>query len=322
MKSSDSSKTPPDRQPHSPLCLPDMPLPTPPPMANIMMTSRFDLQTRGGCGYRRILSARSNEFRSPILSRASVPQNLDYRSPILGRHHMGIVEEMGLSPLPRHRNFEDLSEWPSLSLAEKEPTPPPRSKYLSRDSLLSQELEEVQNLSRELSSKFSEPHTDEVSPEYQNVFYNEHYISDIDENEEIKEFFCEYNIPERRHSDHSDRGPEPSAKSFGNYNTLPSLSSSKGVKSGTQCQFGEVSRSSGSNSSIKSSDYYVCSPLTVRRVNQSDMTSKGVLKSPHRPVVKIAKIRYVLLEQGEKSLLLLLFRALFIIMYSDFMCDL
>lgn len=51
--------------------VPDLPLPTPPPMASLVVTSRFDLQTRGGYNYRRILNSASTEFgRSPVLGRS------------------------------------------------------------------------------------------------------------------------------------------------------------------------------------------------------------------------------------------------------------
>lgn len=84
-----------------------------------------------------------------------------------------------------------------------------KSKYLSRDSVLSNELEEVRTLNHELQKKYVGNAEDkisrllggsnsETSPEYYSVFLNEHYISDIDENEEIKEFVCGYKAPERR----------------------------------------------------------------------------------------------------------------------------
>lgn len=219
----------------SPLCLPDLPLPTPPPMANIMVTSRFDLQTRGGCGYRRILSS-----RSPILSRASF-------RPFYG--------SLGDNLSSRQRNFEDFDKG--------------SSKYLSKDSVLSQEYEEVNSLAQELRSKFGE--LTDGSPEYQNVYFNEHYMSDIDENEEIKEFSIGYKTPERRLSDSTDRNLQQIGK-FSSYNTLPSLSSLRHYKS-------------GSFSSVKSSD---CSPISGKE-------QVKIIKPPQRPVVKIAKIRLVIL---------------------------
>ncbi|CAG9820341.1 unnamed protein product [Phaedon cochleariae] len=196
--------TPPSKIKHatrSPVCLPDIPLPAPPPMANIMMTSRFDLQTLGGFGYRRILSTtRGSEYeRSPVLSRCTAPV-----------HHQG---EHALS-------------------------------------------------------------YEEASPEYQSVFYNDHYMSDIDENEEIKEFLCGYNAPERRHSDHSEKQlPSGCAGNF-NFNTLPH----PGFRSVGQ-------RSFGSNSSMKSSDYYVCSPLPVRKAEAGG----SVFKSPQRTIEGILR---------------------------------
>ncbi|CAG9832496.1 unnamed protein product [Diabrotica balteata] len=284
MKPSDTSRDSPSQdKSHSPICMPDIPLPTPPPMANIMMTSRFDLQTRGGCGYRRILSSRSTEFRSPLLGRSSFAQIQETRSPLMPvRKVSSISEKLALSPLPRHRNFEDLSknvdERFNLSLSD---LCFQRSKYLSRDSVLSEEMEEVQMVSRELSSKFNQPSTENISPEYQSVFFNDHYISDIDENEEIKEFICGYKTPERRLSDNSEKTYKSFERTF-SCNTLPSLSSLR-----TNKKVSGPVNSFGSTSSMKSSDY-LCSPLAVRKIDQFDQRS--VFKSPQRTIVKIAKV--------------------------------
>lgn len=324
MKSSDSTRpcsTSRQEKSQSPLCVPDIPLPTPPPMANIMMTSRFDLQTRGGCGYRRILSSRSTEFRSPLLGRSSLAQNVEsYRSPLMPSRRFGsVMEELALSPMPRRRNFEDisarvedfddffsinrLSKYKAESLDQFQKrdaeTNTSRSKYLSRDSVLSQELEEVKNLNQEIKKKFqsdSQTKSTEVSPEYQNVFYNDHYISDIDENEEIKQFICGYNTPERRHSDHSEKSCAPNPQAFNNYYTLPSLSTFKCIKSAsTAPQYGHISRTFGSNSSMKSSDYYLYCPLNIKKSDgNGNESSQKILKSPQRPVIKIAKIRLVI----------------------------
>ncbi|KAL3285778.1 hypothetical protein HHI36_000302 [Cryptolaemus montrouzieri] len=182
--------------PPSPHYLPDLPLPTPPPMANIMMTSRFDLQTRGGCGYRRILSSRSTtDFsagRSPIFPRSMTFQ----REPNFNSYRDRCVNT--LSPLPvRHRTFEDLSKSQhkfTHQLAQS------RSKYFAKDSAVSEEIEEVEKLSKELQQKFRH-RTQEISPDYQSVYFNEHYMSDIDENEEIKEFSVGYKTPDTDISD-------------------------------------------------------------------------------------------------------------------------
>ncbi|CAG9861430.1 unnamed protein product [Phyllotreta striolata] len=247
----------------SPLCMPDLPLPTPPPMANIMMTSRFDLQTRGGCGYRRILSSRSAEFRSPLLGRANFAQCFEGKG----------FAEASPPPLPRHRNLEDLSANLDGFADGKAELAGSRSKYLSRDSVLSEELEEVQMISREISCKFNR----ELSPEYQSVFYNDHYISDIDENEEIKEFLCGYKTPERRLSDHSDR--TYCDKSYTNTSTLPASFSYK-----TNKKYGHV------NSAI-SSNYYIPSPVPIRSTAVFDDSHATVFKNPQKTIVKIAKIR-------------------------------
>lgn len=303
MKSSDTSRATSQQvneksEPPAAL-LPDLPLPTPPPMANIMMTSRFDLQTRGGCGYRRILSSRSTEFRSPILGRSSsvlhnakdLPSSRQVLLP--GRQFGSVHDRLGLSPLPRHKNFEDLSvRLEDFDNYKKTLSPP--SKYLSKDSVLSQEIEEVNNLTHELRNKFGDCYNtakkeNEISPEYQSVCYNEHYMSDIDENEEIKQFSYGYKTSERRFSDHSERSDVQQTERSCSYNTLPTMSSFKCIKSIAPSQFVQVSRSLGSSSSIKSSDY--CSPLAVKKVEFAPEFTQKIIKTPYRPVVKIAKIR-------------------------------
>lgn len=335
MKSSDTCRpgSSRDEVSHSSLYLPDIPLPTPPPMANIMVTSRFDLPTRGGCGYRRILSSRSTEFRSPILGRSNLQQNQNYRSNTLTTKRIGSERDYGspetlgrseqdfgspfsprrnipdqvyqsplttrlitsqqtssenvlVSPLYRNRNFEDLSTTPDPQQFRRIPdhdVTSPRSQNLSTDSVFSQEIEEADSGSSEIRNRTSESYSNDISPEYQNVFYNEHYISDIDENEEIKEFSCAYNIPERRLSDHSDTKKSPSFKYF-SYNTLPSKHYSFPI---------DARRSYGSNSSLKSSDYAQYAPQQSHRLSLEsiNMLGKAVMTSPYRPVVKLAKIR-------------------------------
>lgn len=340
MKSSDTSRPSSSREEvtHSAIYLPDIPLPTPPPMANIMVTSRFDLPTRGGCGYRRILSSRSTEFRSPILSRSNLSQNQSYRSPLVtksfssekdygtlpariqnvkseleyksplvlrrnvpepdcrisnktGRtaNRVTTSENTLTSPLSRNRHFEDLSRLSDsqhFDISEHDLNALARQ-CLSSDSVFSPENEEADSISSEIRNRTSESYSNDISPDYQNVFYNEHYISDIDENEEIKEFICGYNAPERRLSDHSDTKKSPSFK-FISYNTLPSKHYSYPVD--VRTSYGS---NLGSNSSMKSSDYNQYLPQkTLRNSLESvNLLGNAVLKSPSRPIVKIAKIR-------------------------------
>lgn len=331
MKSTDTARPSSSREEasHSQMYLPDIPLPTPPPMANIMVTSKFDLPTRGGCGYRRILSSRSIEFRSPILSRTNLSQTQSYRSPLTTRrlgsekdfdppitnkieqdyrnplparrsipeHDYRTLISTGrrtsesapsespvISPLYRNRNFEDLSRTTDAHQFRRIPDQDistPRSQCLSTDSVFSQEIDEVDSISSEIRNRTSESYSNELSPDYQNVFYNEHYISDIDENEEIKEFACAYNIPERRLSDHSEAKNSPNIKYF-NSNTLPSKHYSFPI---------DARRSYESNSSMKSSDYYVSQEHYRKSMNSINMFGNAVIKSPCRPIVKIAKIR-------------------------------
>lgn len=193
--------------PSSPHYLPDIPLPTPPPMANIMMTSRFDLQTRGGCGYRRILSSRSTDFgpgRSPIFPRSSTFQ----RDKTIFTHYRDRC--LSLSPLPVRRTSFDNTSRPPLELPKNQKPIkeiPPKSKYLSGVSMVSEEMKEVEELRKELQKKFRQGKPPEVSPEYQSVYFNEHFMSDIDENEEIKEFSVGYKTPDTDVSDDTSGVP-------------------------------------------------------------------------------------------------------------------
>ncbi|CAH2000351.1 unnamed protein product [Acanthoscelides obtectus] len=286
MKKSEPRK--PSEKKQSPHCLPDIPLPTPPPMANIMVTSRFDLPTRGGCGYRRILSSRSSDFRSPMFNR----HTFDYRSPLLPTWNPGsLIDGLGLSPMMRHKTYErqedrsrssmDLSRDHRGNRSEDV-----RSKYLSKDSLLLEELEEVKKLSEELESKCNTTsNISELSPEYQNIFYNDHYISDIDENEEIKEFVSGYVCPERRYSDHSDK-MSCHSRVYSSCSTLPSTAQLK------ERQKNDRMRSYGSSSSMKSSDYYsICTPLFRSGGDLREDVGNCVMKNPQKPLVKLAKIR-------------------------------
>ncbi|CAG9765648.1 unnamed protein product [Ceutorhynchus assimilis] len=394
------------KAPISPLRMPDLPLPPPPPMPNIMMTSRI--------GYRRILANRSNEYRSPILgSRSSsmdfsgrggnfyprqehfdrhldsnrsqtlnnrrpavVRENrantVEFMSPILARAYLYhrenggapqttnnqqqqaiLTDQLGLSPLPRHKNFEHLSErladfndYPIFPHLYSKPSPEiltkeHKSKYFSRDSVLSNELEEVRALNQELQQKYVGDNAEknisrilggnsETSPEYYSVFMNEHYISDIDENEEIKEFVCGYKAPERRHSDQQEK----ISTAFYNYpsSTLPtsykprsakkcSKKSSTSASTSNISKHSEIKTLSRANSedfisrkpilklsanlrssslhsdsapSKKSSDYYTFFPLVTssgKKVEFSGDSTGKVIKSPKRTVVKLAKIR-------------------------------
>lgn len=327
MKSSDSCRSTPTKDElHHTMYLPDIPLPTPPPMANIMVTSRFDLPTRGGFGYRRILSSRSTEFRSPVLTRSNLSHNQIYRSPLTTRrfgsekdaassssmrsdtlplrksvppqdclspvsrrrqdYQSPPSENPCISPLYRNQNFEDLSRIAgpqNFRRISENDFDISTVQCLSVDSVFSHENEEVDSISSEIRNRTSESYSNDISPDYQNVYYNEHYISDIDENEEIKEFACGYNAPERRYSDHSDTKKSPSFKYFG-YNTLPSKHYSFPI---------DTRRSYGSNSSMKSSDYNQYAPQKNHRKSLESLNVFGnaVVKSPYRPIVKIAKIR-------------------------------
>ncbi|KAL1513853.1 hypothetical protein ABEB36_003201 [Hypothenemus hampei] len=313
------------------LRMPDLPLPTPPPMANIMVTSRM--------GYRRLLNTRSNDFRSSRShsmvdfggvapkwtpgERYQRANTAEFMSPILARaylYHRGageiiapnhhrqtaLTEQLGLSPLPRHRNFEntshrleDFKEYPLYPDLYNRKIPDfvskqHESKYLLKDSLVSNELEEVRVLNKELQKKYCSRNVieenisrilEETSPEYCNV----HYMSDIDENEEIREFMCGYK--ERRHSDQSD--------GLGFYSLPSSKRCSKKAILKPKCRTppsGQinclVSSSGDSASSIKSSDYYAFA--AVKKVEFAGDSTGKVIKNPQRTVIKLAKIRYQL----------------------------
>lgn len=281
----------------SPFTMPDLPLPTPPPMANLVMTSRFDLQTRGGYNYRRILNSASTEFgRSPILGRSTTFKTSDSYRQLPTRQFGSVSEHLGRSPILRHKNYEDLSRSTEFERLEPPYSPvcvrrgdqqkPTHSKYLSKDSVLSQEMEEVRYLSRELTGKFGEP----LDSSQQTIFFNEHYMSDIDENDEIHDFRYGYSNPKRRNSDEAQRLGSFETVTF---NTLPSLSSFKYVQPSSVSSSSSVRNRDAfkeSLSSLKSSDCGAFSPLTDSPLDY--LHSPRVLKTPYRPVVKIAKIRY------------------------------
>lgn len=284
--------------------MPDLPLPTPPPMANLVMTSRFDLQTRGGYNYRRILNSASTEFgRSPILGRSTAFKASESYRQFPNVHQFGSVSEhLGRSPILRHKNYEDLSrsttdferlEQPFSPLSNRKRydsehlKPTQHSKYLSKDSLLSQELEEVRNLSKELTSRYEDYESTDNAQ--QTIFFNEHYMSDIDENDEVQTFYYGYLDPKRRNSDET---PKLTFETV-TFNTLPSLSSFKHVQPSSVSSCSSVRNREAfkeSLSSLKSSD---CG--TFSSVIDSPMDylvhSPKILKTPYRPVVKIAKVR-------------------------------
>lgn len=89
----------------SPLRMPDLPLPTPPPMANIISTSRL--------GYRRILTNRNAavESRSPRLGGRSYSMDFSSRfdAPMYDQSYGGTFGQIGSRPdymspvLPRAR---------------------------------------------------------------------------------------------------------------------------------------------------------------------------------------------------------------------------
>lgn len=289
----------------SPFTMPDLPLPTPPPMANLVMTSRFDLQTRGGYNYRRILNSASTEFgRSPVLGRSSAFKASESYRQFPTKQFGSVSEHLGRSPILRHKNYEDLSrsidferlEQPFSPLSnrkryESEVLKPTHSKYLSKDRALSQELDEVRQLSRELSKKFGDHRNETVDDSQQTIFFNEHYMSDIDENDEIQEFFYGYSDPKRRNSDEAQKLTFETVT----FNTLPSLSSFKYVQPSSVSSSSSVRNREAfkeSLSSLKSSDCGAFSPLTDSLLEY--LHSPKILKTPYRPVVKLAKIRLVL----------------------------
>lgn len=298
MRATSSKKSSP-----SPFTMPDLPLPTPPPMANLVMTSRFDLQTRGGYNYRRILNSASTEFgRSPVLSRSNAFKASESFREFPTKQFGSVSEHLGRSPIFRHKNYEDLSrsidfeklQSPFSPLSNRkrydsEQLKPTQSKYLSKDSVLSQELEEVRNLSKELNCRYGNTHRNEIADNLQQtVFFNEHYMSDIDENDEIQQFYYGYYDPKRRNSDETQK----IAFETVTFNTLPSLSSFKYTQPSSVSSCSSVRNREAfkeSLSSLKSSDCGGFSPLID---SPSDyLQPPKILKTPYRPVVKIAKVR-------------------------------
>ena len=340
----------------------DAPIPTPPPMADLQMTSRLDYPSR-----RRLLNSLSSDFgRSPLLSRtnafgtrASVGRNNlsdlrhtgscytlhsyeKLRSPMTGRKNVHF-DLTGSSKLrrsvnsvcgggssssfreyfPRYeqesrRGYETWSmprqssmDFPkrceklvmgssfvtfgkvsntksSRKDRAKKVDKKLKSKYISSDSDLHREYKEVNDLSVELQGQFKK--CSKVIPQgstsQRDAVFKEHYISDIDENEEIKQF-C-YGYADRRYSD-TIKTSYPERISPG-FRTLPSMSSFKDT-SASQSSACDKSETVGSSfSSLKSSEFEGPSPCFSQTSDEGLQPAK-VLKSPRRTVVKLAKIR-------------------------------
>ncbi|KAF5305132.1 hypothetical protein FQA39_LY09394 [Lamprigera yunnana] len=250
-----------------PSCLADLPIPTPPPMANLFMTSRFDFPTRGGYSFRRLLNSTSiNNFEGSHM--------LNFGETLYNRSN----KSFGGTPILSRR---------SVCSSEYSTDKEKRSKFFSTPFDLSKELEEVQNLSQELQKNYDYKNIDETdsaildnSYANQNAHYNDHYISDIDENEEVKQFCYSYDVSEQKYLSESEKCTFSSL-------TLP-LTSSVKLRSGKVISPQSAYGFRDSLSSLKSSDFSGGSPM-LGRVCDNSYTQK-IVKTPMRPVVKIARI--------------------------------
>lgn len=283
-----------ERTMRPPSCLADLPIPTPPPMANLFMTSRFDLPTRGAYSFRRLLHSGSSEFGRPsstIGRSGSFETSLRFDDGLYTNRNDERTRSYGGTPVLTRRL---LPQCPDYFVNRQEITDykkEKRKKYFSTDSDLSRELEEVQALSKELHKSFGEfsedlEETENTSTFYKNSFYNDHYISDIDENEEVKKFCFSYDVTEQK-SSNSERSSFTSTS-----RTLPLTPSARFSKSesGPSPQYTHKSDGfRGSLSSLKSSDFGEGNSLFGKISDPS--YSQRILKTPIRPVVKIAKIR-------------------------------
>ena len=236
----------------------DLPIQTPPPMADLAMTSRLRLAP----------SLSISEFgRSPLLSRTTAfGTNFSTR-----KNHPTTTFTAS-----RFMTLEDVR-------VNIDVVPPHGSKYL-KDNDLARELEEVKNLSYELQTKFPET----LNASSSNIYFNEHYISDIDENEELAEF------SHRRYSD----SPSQCDKFFvPEYKTLQTrLKVHKSMRMPSPI----LVKRHDSLSSFKSSEwgggsggYGGASPLSAigKKLEFELAPTPKVLRSPCRAVVKIANVR-------------------------------
>lgn len=163
-----------------------------------------------------------------------------------------------------------------------------RSKYISSDSDLHREYKEVNDLSMELHGQFRK--CSKVIPQgstsQRDAVFKEHYISDIDENEEIKQF-C-YGYTDRRYSD-TIKTSYPERMSPG-FRTLPAMSSFKDISASQSSACDKSETVDSSFSSLKSSEFEGPSP-SFSQASDGELQPAKVLKSPCRTVVKLAKIR-------------------------------
>ncbi|KAK4883849.1 hypothetical protein RN001_000120 [Aquatica leii] len=253
-----------------PSYLADLPIPTPPPMANLFMTSRFDLPPRGGYSFRRLLNSNST-------SNFEASHMLHFGETLYNRSN----KSYGGTPILPRKNV-----YSTEYITEKEK----RSKFFSTSSDLSKELEEVQNLSEGLQKHFGScKDIDEVDcggvldhRSSQQIYCNDHYISDIDENEEVKQFCYSYDVSEQKYFSENEKCAYSSR-------TLPLAPSVKFSRSSKVISPQSAYGFRDSLSPLKSSDFSGGSPL-FGRVCDNSYTEK-IVKTPMRPVVKIAKIR-------------------------------
>ncbi|XP_066259481.1 protein espinas-like isoform X1 [Euwallacea similis] len=158
------------------------------------------------------------------------------------------------------------------------------------------------NISRILENEGS------TSPEYYSVFFNEHYISDIDENEEIKEFVCGYKAPQRRYSDQSERELQKNLSDknlsgfYDNFEQTMTLPANHKKKCSKKVAFKKSLLKTVSDfsslpgnpySTVSGGDYCSLVPPTSigKKVGFSGDSTGKIIKSPHRTVVKLAKVR-------------------------------
>lgn len=298
-------------------CVADMPVPTPPPMHDLFTTTRYDFPNRGGggYGYRRLLTSHSTDFgHSPILSRSNTwlgsSQNLPTHNVTSNTSKYLRHDQIYHSPYPIRRNyhetprckfgsmeidkkskdsrkqkkFANVQEFENYMQERFQITQTKPNKYLHDHQQLSKEMEEVQNLSQELKTKYQDTKEPRAPNEDQRLYCNDHYISDIDENEEIKQF-C-FGFPTRRYSDiHPNQEKTFQASS---YKTLPLKKNSHVAVSPAVSIPIQTNDERDSFSSMKSSEFGD-SPEKDHRV--SSATSTKILKSPQKTIVKIAKIR-------------------------------
>lgn len=280
--------------------LADLPIPTPPPMADLQVSRRFDY------------ALRRPDFRSPLLSRTQAfgttfsnrreHENFYKIRREVSLHQLRrdihpqinppqVVDTVGqkirdLRKVHSSRTLDDVSSCGMLDFTSDlnlnfDQVQNQNSKYLHKDNDLTQELEEVKQISNELRQKFCGENQNLLRYTHddpqQTIYFNEYYMSDIEEDCDAMDF-DPMQVQHRRYSD--------SSQISGSHMSTIKIHRSMRMPSPILVRRGEHD----SLSSLKSSEF-AGSPSAKKLGFNLELSAPNVLKSPCRTVIKIAKIR-------------------------------